>query len=172
MHFIKNTIQPITSLIVLPIVCSGFVAIQLHQIDVSSCCSCYRHNHHPLNNNKCFPSFSQLSSTSTELDSISLEPSTSTSSIDSSDVNEDSSFQEYSRCLSPQEEYDQINSELGMDLPNSWWRRVLALTSLKRSIKAFKKIIGLNHNSKPGTLILIRGGESEFSINYTFTGWV
>ncbi len=103
----------------------------------------------------------------TSSSSTSSSPFTATISID-----EDKSFEEYSRCLSPQEEYDQINSELGLKSNAPKWKKLVSRKSLRRVVKAGKRLVGLNHEyvKQPGTLILVRSGESEFSKNYTFTG--
>eukprot|EP00551_Chaetoceros_affinis_P005348 CAMPEP_0203662630 /NCGR_PEP_ID=MMETSP0090-20130426/529_1 /ASSEMBLY_ACC=CAM_ASM_001088 /TAXON_ID=426623 /ORGANISM="Chaetoceros affinis, Strain CCMP159" /LENGTH=786 /DNA_ID=CAMNT_0050525445 /DNA_START=40 /DNA_END=2400 /DNA_ORIENTATION=- len=74
---------------------------------------------------------------------------------------DDNSFEEYSRCLTPQQELDQINSELALS----------KTSTLKRLRRKFMRWIEQGREVQPGTLILVRGGESEFSKNYTFTGW-
>jgi len=78
--------------------------------------------------------------------------------------NEDSNIDEYSRCLTPKQQLDQINSELVLSRTPTW-RRIVR--------KPINKLIRKMNSGeiKPGTLILVRGGESEFSINGTFTGW-
>jgi len=83
------------------------------------------------------------------------------------DVQTDNSFEEYSRCLTPKQERDQINDELALaNIPT--WRRVV-----RKSLRGLGKVVrrlGGGDDVTPGTLILVRGGESEFSKNYTFTG--
>lgn len=70
---------------------------------------------------------------------------------------------EYSRCLTPQQEYNQINKDLG-----------LRESRVKRWVKRFAKIVRGKgrRRTKPGALVLIRCGESVYSKNHTFTGWL
>lgn len=77
---------------------------------------------------------------------------------------DDNSIEEYSRCLSPKEEKAQINEELGFKQDSR----------LKRSLKSMGRAIksSFQERKSPGTLILVRGGESLYSKNYTFTGWL
>jgi hypothetical protein len=85
----------------------------------------------------------------------------------------DNSFQEYSRSLTPREERDQINSELALSKIPTWKRipkKIVRKVIRKVSRVKFGLGGGSDVNPGPGTLLLVRGGESEFSTNYTFTG--
>lgn len=81
---------------------------------------------------------------------------------------DDNSFVDYSSSLTPRQEWDQINSELGFAQDRNWKR------FLKRPLKIIGKSISklVESEKKTGTLILVRCGESEYSGNYTFTGWL
>eukprot|EP00557_Chaetoceros_sp_GSL56_P007505 CAMPEP_0176496534 /NCGR_PEP_ID=MMETSP0200_2-20121128/11244_1 /TAXON_ID=947934 /ORGANISM="Chaetoceros sp., Strain GSL56" /LENGTH=724 /DNA_ID=CAMNT_0017894491 /DNA_START=1078 /DNA_END=3252 /DNA_ORIENTATION=- len=93
-------------------------------------------------------------------------PSTQLSAVTVSS-NEDNSIEKYSRCLTPSQERDQINEELGFKVDSRWKK------AAKKPVKFVGKTIRrtLEGTKSPGTLILVRGGESEFSRNFTFTGW-
>lgn len=94
-------------------------------------------------------------------------PLSPSSAIAAASSNEDNSIEKYSRCLTPRQERDQINEELGLKV-DSRWKKVA-----KKPFKMIGKTIqrSLEGRKSPGTLILVRGGESEFSKNFTFTGW-
>jgi hypothetical protein len=83
-------------------------------------------------------------------------------------LEEDNSIEKYSLDLTPRQERDQINEELGFKVDSK----------LKKVIKRPLKIIGnvakrtIERKKPPGNLILVRGGESDFSKNFTFTGWL
>lgn len=81
----------------------------------------------------------------------------------------DNSFEEYSRCLTPKEELNQINYELALKR-SPIWKRVMRRPM--GGIRRFLTKIGGAEAVNPGKLILVRGGESEFSKNFTFTGYV
>jgi len=70
---------------------------------------------------------------------------------------------EYSRCLSPKEEKEQIKKE-DDEFPimdkRSWSKKPINFIQRK-----------LTKTQQPGMLILLRTGQSEFNKNFTFTGW-
>lgn len=78
-------------------------------------------------------------------------------------LSKDNSFDVYSNCLTPRQERDQISDELALSR-EKWPKKVMRKIGrvISRSAKGKKK---------PGNLILIRSGESEFSANFTFAGW-
>jgi len=79
---------------------------------------------------------------------------------------EDNSIAEYSRCLTPRQERDQINKELGFSTGPRW--KKVAKKPFKTIGRFVKRYVEGKKN--PGTLILVRCGESDFSTNFTFTG--
>lgn len=85
-----------------------------------------------------------------------------------SEPSSDNSFVDYSSSLTPRQERDQINSELGFT-QDRYWKKVLKMP-LKIIGKTMSKLS--DSEQKTGTLILVRCGESEYSGNYTFTGWL
>ena len=107
---------------------------------------------------------SSISSSSTSTSTT----TTRTKMIVSNNEVEDNSIIEYSRSLTREEELDQINDELALSR-SSIWRKIK-----RKSIRGVKKVaskIGGTERVSPGALILVRAGESEFSKNFTFTGW-
>lgn len=78
------------------------------------------------------------------------------------------SFDEYSSSLTPLQEEDQINTELGL-VRDRYWKRILKVP-FKFVLRMISKLS--EEEIKSGNLILIRSGESEFSGNFTFTGWL
>lgn len=83
---------------------------------------------------------------------------------------DDNSFKEYSSSLTPKQEQDQLNYELSELTKVPIWKRI-ARKTLRGVTRVASKVTGSSEVSSPGTLILVRGGESEFSKNFTFTGW-
>ena len=81
-------------------------------------------------------------------------------------------FREYSRSLTPPQEREQINSEMALTSMPKWKRmRRRSMKPIRKIGNLFLKSIGGDvDEKKPGTLILVRAGESEFSKNYTFAG--
>ena len=79
---------------------------------------------------------------------------------------------EYSRCLTPKEERDSVLNEDEFSLfdkkTKRRWQRLQIIKSIR---KLGRKIILKKSPPKPGNLILVRGGESEWNTNKTFTGW-
>ena len=77
-------------------------------------------------------------------------------------------YEEYSRCLSSREERKLIMKEdeeyAIVDQRPAWQRALLYPFTLGR--RAMPKKV-----TKPGALILVRCGESEWNVNQTFTGW-
>jgi len=72
---------------------------------------------------------------------------------------------EYSRCLNPRETRNLLDKEECYSIieKSSIWSRLIS--------NPFKKILKITRTKQPGTLILIRTGESEWNRNFTFTGW-
>lgn len=91
------------------------------------------------------------------------------STADSTPLIEDNSIDEYSRCLSPSQERDQMKEELGIKVDPRWKKIV------KKPFQTVGRIVNrsLEGKKKCGALILIRCGESEDSRgeNPKFTGW-
>jgi len=76
--------------------------------------------------------------------------------------------EEYSRCLTPREERKQIMNEDNfhiIDQSSSWRRKLL------RPVGKLKRTVFPSKSQQPGTLILVRCGQSVWNKNYTFTGW-
>ena len=82
-------------------------------------------------------------------------------------LSHDNSIEEYSSSLTPRQERDQIKEELGFKV-DSTLKKVIKKPL--RTIRKFAKR-ALAGKKQPGALILVRGGESEFSKNFTWTGW-
>mmetsp|Transcript_15366 Transcript_15366/g.22994 ORF Transcript_15366/g.22994 Transcript_15366/m.22994 type:complete len:741 (-) Transcript_15366:121-2343(-) len=80
----------------------------------------------------------------------------------------DNSIEEYSSSLTPRQERDQIKEELGFKV-ESKLKKVIK-TPLRKIRKFAKRAVA--GKKQPGALILVRGGESEFSKNFTWTGWL
>ncbi len=81
---------------------------------------------------------------------------------------EDNSIDEYSRCLTPSQELDQMKEEFGIEVDPRWKK------FLKKPIKKVKRMLRQSTESKKkiGSLILVRAGESEYASgdNPRFTG--
>jgi len=93
---------------------------------------------------------------------------------------EDITIEQYSRCLSPKEEKQSIKREASLYSivdARPRWQRVLRkpFTLLSRtSSSLLRKAVGSSPSSstkKPGSLILLRCGESEWTKSGRFTGW-
>lgn len=77
---------------------------------------------------------------------------------------------EYSRCLNPKEERDLVMKE--EDQYSIIEKRSMGAKLMKKPLRFLNKLITLKgSSSSPGTLILVRGGESVWNANGTFTGW-
>jgi len=74
---------------------------------------------------------------------------------------------EYSRCLNPKEERDLVLKEDQYSIieKRPAWQKILM-----KPLKFIRKTIPKS-TPQPGTLILVRGGESLWNVNGTFTGW-
>ena len=79
---------------------------------------------------------------------------------------------EYSRCLTPKEERDSVLNEDEYSLFDKRTKRRWQRLQIIKSIRKLMRNINLGRSSpKPGNLILVRGGESDWNTNKTFTGW-
>ena len=94
------------------------------------------------------------------------------SSSESPILQEEEEYEEYSRCLSPREERRQVLEE-GIEYEG---KRRSIKTLFANAIKPswFSKVGTRRNRSRtgPGTLILMRCGESDFNANQTFSGWL
>lgn len=72
-------------------------------------------------------------------------------------------YEGYARCLSPREEQQDVDAEFGQHV--SWWKQVW------RKVWSQRRRRGRT-TKRPGTLILLRSGQSEHNQNSTFTGWL
>lgn len=100
-----------------------------------------------------------------------LEPSTSTKKTKKTNKNNGviidrskmktgyTTDQIYSRCLTPS---DKLLRDDGYKTDPKW---------KKIAMSPIRAVFGKKRRVKPGSLIIVRHGESEFSVNGTFTGW-
>lgn len=100
-----------------------------------------------------------------------LEPSTSTKKTKKTNKNNGviidrskmktgyTTDQIYSRCLTPS---DKLLRDDGYKTDSKW---------KKIAMSPIRAVFGKKRRVKPGSLIIVRHGESEFSVNGTFTGW-
>lgn len=82
---------------------------------------------------------------------------------------DDNSIADYSRCLTPSQENDQMKEEFGIKIETTWRKRIL-----KKPFKIVRRVLekSLESNKKHGALILVRCGECEYSgKNPKFAGW-
>ena len=86
-------------------------------------------------------------------------PTKSSPSFASYQTIEIEEYEGYTRCLSPREELWDVRSEF-LENTRPVWQRVLRRLFRKR------------RTTRPGSLILLRCGQSELNQNSTFTGWL
>jgi len=91
-------------------------------------------------------------------------------------------YEGYARCLSPRKEREQVEAEFINDHDDDgrknkrrrrpWWKRAFQRLRSSTVNNFIMKRRGRGSRRKPGTLILLRCGQSELNQNSTFTGWL
>mmetsp|Transcript_29771 Transcript_29771/g.44013 ORF Transcript_29771/g.44013 Transcript_29771/m.44013 type:complete len:773 (+) Transcript_29771:138-2456(+) len=98
---------------------------------------------------------------------ISVQPSKKNQVISQLILDDLNSLDEFSACLSPKQEKEQVLSE-GEEFDS----RPDRIAKWKRLVKNVKRLSPFQKKTKKGKLVLMRCGHSVYHANGTFTGWL